>query len=71
MSIFVLIAFILIVLYIISENDPTVDWLQRHGHATALSVALKEAPDIIFQQMPEKTVEVILANTNTDRVGQI
>ncbi|KAK9703077.1 HEAT repeat [Popillia japonica] len=51
-------------------NDASTDWMLRHGRGAALSVALKESPDIIWTEQYEvRTERTILSQLAADNIA--
>ena len=51
------------------EDDQPLDWTLRHGRSSGLTVALKEAPDIIYTDTyKDKITKTLISLLSSDRV---
>ncbi|XP_035210136.1 eIF-2-alpha kinase activator GCN1-like [Stegodyphus dumicola] len=52
------------------EDDPSVDWVLRHGRSVALMVALKETPSrMLNEDWTDRIVKVLLVYLTADRLA--
>ena len=58
--------------FLLTVNDPTVDWTVRHGHAIALSAILHDAVDrVMSQDLYDDVTNAAVAHATTDRVSPV
>lgn len=56
--------------FLLTVNDPTVDWTVRHGHAIALSAVLHDAVErVMSQDLYDDVTNAAVAHATTDRVS--
>jgi len=56
--------------FLLTVNDPTVDWTVRHGHAIALSAVLHDAVErVMSQDLYDDVANAAVAHATTDRVS--
>jgi hypothetical protein len=51
------------------DTSSSVDWTLRHGRGTALSIAIKEAPDKIWTGRSDNVRKTVISLTEADRVS--
>ncbi|XP_060559163.1 stalled ribosome sensor GCN1-like [Ruditapes philippinarum] len=50
------------------DTSSSVDWTLRHGRGTALSIAIKEAPDKIWTGRSDNVRKTVISLTEADRI---